>query len=123
MVGKRHVTESSSELDAIHARWIQTRNRRTDDPNIGSPGTTNSAEAVGSGFHWPVRWGQITAHARIQLPPSTEPSDSNTTAVTYSSSQGDGPRQMTYDCRRCSRESAMNGKRTGPQTPRANDEE
>jgi hypothetical protein len=26
------VTESSSELDAIHTRWIQKRNRRTDDP-------------------------------------------------------------------------------------------
>ncbi|MER6961448.1 DUF3027 domain-containing protein [Streptomyces sp. NPDC000618] len=31
-MGKDHVTHGPGELDEIHTRWIQNRNRRTDDP-------------------------------------------------------------------------------------------
>ncbi|MET7619943.1 DUF3027 domain-containing protein [Streptomyces sp. NPDC005408] len=32
MKSSGHAGESSKELETIHARWIQNRNRRTDDP-------------------------------------------------------------------------------------------
>ncbi|MFE2885953.1 DUF3027 domain-containing protein [Streptomyces sp. NPDC059272] len=32
MGGEGHASERPEELDAIHARWIGKRNRRTDDP-------------------------------------------------------------------------------------------